>query len=217
VAGALGLLGTTEKRTTRGYSRFARHTARKCIAAGARVCVLLPATSLCKARGGGSAARQRAPLARTCGPSSKPHQPPTTPCLYLASLCVVCGARPTLSLCELHPLSATPLSALPIEPHTLVVALCLRLAVSISIPLPKKARKKTLRIFLSPFSRPLIRGGYKVEIGPLCILALSLSLSLSLSFSLIFINRKVKIGSQEGQNPGKGEQAGTRGRFRGGN
>jgi hypothetical protein len=32
--------------------------------------------------GGCAAARQRAPLARM---HSKPHQPPTTPCLYLAS------------------------------------------------------------------------------------------------------------------------------------
>jgi hypothetical protein len=46
-----------------------------------------PATPLCKGaapfRGGGSAAaRQRAPLARV---QSKLHQPPTTPCMYLAS------------------------------------------------------------------------------------------------------------------------------------
>jgi hypothetical protein len=33
-------------------------------------------------RGGGAAARQRAPLARM---RSKLHQPPTTPCMYLAS------------------------------------------------------------------------------------------------------------------------------------
>jgi hypothetical protein len=55
-----------------------------CVCVCVHVCVI---TSLCKGivpfRGGGSAAaRQRASLARM---HSKLHQPPTTPCLYLAS------------------------------------------------------------------------------------------------------------------------------------
>jgi hypothetical protein len=69
---------------------------------------------------------QRAPLARM---HSKLHQTPTTPCLNLASPswctshCVVVEAVPSAKI-----------SALPIEPHTLVAALCLRLDSSSSLP-----------------------------------------------------------------------------------
>jgi hypothetical protein len=57
---------------------------------------------------------------------SKPHRPPATPSLYLAS-----PARCTSHLIVVRAVPSAKISALPIEPHTLVVALCLRLFQSV--------------------------------------------------------------------------------------
>jgi hypothetical protein len=101
---------------------------RVCVCAVASFCTaLMPAVPF---RGGRraaverAAARQRAPRARM---QSKLHQPPTTPCLYLAHL-----ARCMSHFVVVQAAPSAKISALPIEPHTLVVAICLRLAVSIS-------------------------------------------------------------------------------------
>jgi hypothetical protein len=85
--------------------------------------------SLCKGvvpfRGGGSALHSPA-----CNPSSISRPPRPVPCMHLSGQSSGRGARRHFVVVQAAP--SAKISALPIEPHALVVALCLRLAVSIS-------------------------------------------------------------------------------------